>query len=99
MSFQFNLDPLGVLQVVNYDLTGLLSSNADCVPVGAETYPGQGRSDLNLLHLLSLNNIIEEDATIKSRAAQEQIVDRAECDACADVVVGGEFEAQRIALR
>ena len=99
MSLKFNLDPLRILQVVNDDLTGLLRSNTDCVPVGAETYRGQGRPNLNLLHLLALNDVIEEDATIESRAAQEQIVDRAECNACADVVVGGEFEAHRVALR
>ena len=99
MSLEFNLDSLRVLQVVNDDLTSLLRSNTDCVPVGAETYRSQGRPNLNLLHLLALNNVIEEDATIESRAAQEQIVDRAEGDACADVVAGGKFEAQRVALR
>ena len=99
MSLKFNLDPLRVFQVVNDDLTGLLRSNTDCVPVGAVTYRGQGCPNLNLLHLPALNDVIEEDATIKSRAAQEQIVDRAKCDACADIVAGGEFEAHRVALR
>ena len=98
MSLKFNLDPLGVFQVVNDDLASLLRSNANCVPVGAETYRGQWRPDFNLLHLLALDNIVEEDTTVKPRAAQEQIVNRAEGYACADVVVSGKFEAHWVAL-
>ena len=67
--------------------------------VGAETYRGQRRPNFNLLHLLPFNNVVEEDATVKSGATQEQVVDRAESDARAYIVVSGELKAQRVGLR
>ena len=66
--------------------------------IGAETYRCQGGSNLNLLDLLALDDVIEEYATVQTRTAEEKIVDRTEGDACADIVVGREFETKRVSL-
>ena len=66
--------------------------------ISTKTNCGKWRSNFNFLDLLPLYDVIEENATIKTRTAEEKIVNRTEGDAGADIVVGRKFEAQRIAL-
>ena len=99
MALQLNFHPLRVFQVVNDHLTGLLRANSNCMTICAKTYCSERCSHFNFLDLLTLHDVIKEYATVKTGAAEEQVVDWTEGDAGADVVMGRKLEAQRIGLR
>ena len=48
--------------------------------VWAERDSTQRRADIDLFHLLSFDYIEEEDFSVEPSSAQEQVVDRRECD-------------------
>ena len=63
--------------------------------VWAERDSTQRRADIDLFHLLSFDYIEEEDFSVEPGRAQEQVVDRRECDTGAYVGVSVELVPQR----
>ena len=76
MALELDLDPLGVLEIVDDNLAALLGSHADSMAVRAEANRRKRGSNLDLLHLFAFNDIVEVDPAVQACATQEQVVDR-----------------------
>jgi len=71
MSFELNLDSFGIFEVIDDDLSTLLSTNSNRMTIGTKADRCQRSSNLDLFHLFTFHDIIEKDATVESRTAKE----------------------------
>ena len=67
MSFKLNLHTFAVFEVIYYDLASLLGTHTDSMSIGTERNCRQWRLYVYFLNLFALNDVVEEDTSIKAR--------------------------------
>ena len=87
MSHKFNLDPLGILEIIDDHLPSLLGTHSNSMPICTERNGAEGDVDIDLLDLLAFHDVEEVDALVQACTAEEQVVHWREGNACANVCV------------
>lgn len=98
MAFQFDLDLLCFLQVVNDDPSTLISADCNRVAVSAKRDGTQWYPSVDLFDFLAFHDVEELNLVVKTGRADKKIIHRRKCNTRASIGVRLESEPQRLDL-